>query len=129
MLPDITIVKEACPVLIAIGIELEKENPNLYIKIGRQIGCGCFSDNSVGNIMTHISREIIRHDITWSKIIAIYAVAGGISVDCVRQGKPEFLPIIHKVVANIVEKDLAIWIETSGGWVKKILFYNFQIKK
>ncbi|XP_043480107.1 bcl-2-related ovarian killer protein-like isoform X4 [Leptopilina heterotoma] len=128
LLPDITIVKEACPVLIAVGTELEKEHPNIYVKIGRQVGCGCFSDYSVGNTMTHVSREIIRHDITWSKIIAIYAVAGGISVDCVRQGKPEFLPIIHKVVANIVEKDLALWIETSGGWSAFVSRYRLPPK-
>lgn len=127
VLPDVTVIKEAFPVLVEVGTELEKDHPSLYVKIGRQVGCGCFSDYSVANTMTQVSREIIRHgDITWSKIIAIYAVAGGIAVDCVRQGKPEFLPIIQKVVANIVEKDLAIWIETNGGWVKLFSFKSLN---
>ncbi|XP_033228074.1 bcl-2-related ovarian killer protein-like [Belonocnema kinseyi] len=129
LLPDLAVVSEVSPVLIAIGTELEKVNPNLYVRIGRQTGCGSFSDQTVAVTMTHVSREIIRHgEITWSKIISIYAVAGGIAVDCVRQGKPEYLLVIQKALASVLEQDLAIWIQTNGGWSALVSRYRSSTK-
>ena len=123
-LPDVAVVNVVSPVLLAIGTELEKDHPNLFVRIGRQTGCRSFTDQSVASTMSNISREIIRHgEITWSKIVAIYAVAGGIAVDCVRQGKPEFLPMIQRALADFLEEDLAIWIQSNGDWVNNINCY------
>nr|XP_003707726.2 PREDICTED: uncharacterized protein LOC100876595 isoform X3 [Megachile rotundata] len=118
LLPGGAIVGEVYPELISIGAELEKMHPNLFNRVARQIGCGNFSsEQSASEAIVDVSREMIRNgEMTWSKVIALYAIAGGIAVDCVRQGKPEFLPAIQRGMTDVLEEDLAVWIQANGGW-------------
>lgn len=115
-----TVLSEVYPELIAIGAELEKMHPNLFTRIGRQVGCGAFSSEQTAAEALHdVSREILRFgEMTWSKIIALYAVAGAIAVDCVRQDRPQFIPSIQRAMTEILEEDLASWIQANGGWVR-----------
>lgn len=118
LLPGGSIVGEVYPELISIGAELEKMHPNLFTRIGRQVGCSTFSsEQTASDMLTDVSREMLRNgEMTWSKIIALYAVAGGIAVDCVRQGKPEYLAAIQHGMTDVLEDDLAAWIQANGGW-------------
>lgn len=118
LLPGGAVVGEVYPELISIGAELEKMHPNLFNRVARQIGCGNFSsEQSASEAIVDVSREMIRNgEMTWSKVIALYAIAGGIAVDCVRQGKPEFLPAIQRGMTDVLEEDLAVWIQANGGW-------------
>lgn len=98
LLPGGAVVGEVYPELVSVGAELEKMHPNLFNRVARQIGCGNFSsEQSANEAIVEVSREMIRNgEMTWSKVIALYAIAGGIAVDCVRQGKPEYLPAIQR---------------------------------
>ncbi|XP_029033854.1 apoptosis regulator BAX isoform X2 [Osmia lignaria lignaria] len=118
LLPGGAVVGEVYPELVSIGAELEKMHPNLFNRVARQIGCGSFStEQSACEAIVDVSREMIRNgEMNWSKVIALYAVAGGIAVDCVRQGKPEFLPAIQRGMTDVLEEDLAVWIQANGGW-------------
>ncbi|XP_015608314.1 bcl-2-related ovarian killer protein [Cephus cinctus] len=118
LLPGGSLVGEVYPELTTIGAELEKMHPNLFVRIGRQVGCGHFTtEQSASDALTDVSREMLRNgEMTWSKIVALYAVAGGIAVDCVRQGKPEFLPAIQRGMNEVLEDDLGPWIQANGGW-------------
>ncbi|XP_015121586.1 bcl-2-related ovarian killer protein homolog A [Diachasma alloeum] len=113
-----TVLTEVYPELIALGVELEKMHPNLFTRIGRQVGCGAFSSEQTATEALHdVAREMLRFgEMTWSKIIALYAVAGAIAVDCVRQDRPQFIPSIQRAMTEILEEDLASWIQANGGW-------------
>ncbi|XP_063974106.1 bcl-2-related ovarian killer protein homolog B-like [Diachasmimorpha longicaudata] len=113
-----TIITEVYPELIAIGVELEKMHPHLFTRIARQVGCGGFSCEQTAIEALHdVAREILRYgEMTWSKIIALYAVAGAIAVDCVRQDRPQFIASIQRAMTEILEEDLASWIHANGGW-------------
>ncbi|CAB0034736.1 unnamed protein product [Trichogramma brassicae] len=107
------------PELAALGAELEKMYPELYERVGRQIGCVQFtSKQRVGDALGDIVRELMqRHGgCNWSKIVAIYAVAGGLACDCVRQGNPDFLDAIYEAMENVIEEYIAPWILIRGGW-------------
>ncbi|OAD57909.1 Bcl-2-related ovarian killer protein, partial [Eufriesea mexicana] len=118
LLPGGAVVGEVYPELVSVGAELEKMHPNLFNRVARQIGCGSFSsEQSANEAIVEVSREMIRNgEMTWSKVIALYAIAGGIAVDCVRQGKPEYLPAIQRGMTDVLEEDLAAWIQANGGW-------------
>ncbi|XP_076232793.1 bcl-2-related ovarian killer protein isoform X2 [Calliopsis andreniformis] len=118
LLPGGTVVGEVYPELISVGAELEKMHPNLFNRVARQIGCSSFSsDQSANEAIVDVSREMIRNgEMTWSKVVALYAIAGGIAVDCVRQGKPEYLLAIQRGMTDVLEEDLAAWIQANGGW-------------
>lgn len=129
MLPGGSVVGEVYPELTGVGSELEKMHPNLFVRIGRQIGCSTFSsEQTAAEALTDVSREILRSgEMTWSKIIALYAVAGGIAVDCVRQGKPEFIPAIQRAMTEVLEEDLAAWIQANGGWVSMTVSFLWSV--
>ncbi|CAK9811981.1 Bcl-2-related ovarian killer protein homolog A [Anthophora quadrimaculata] len=118
LLPGGAVVGEVYPELVWVGAELEKMHPNLFNRVARQIGCGSFStEQSASEAIVDVSREMIRNgEMTWSKVIALYAIAGGIAVDCVRQGKPEYLPAVQRGMTDVLEEDLAAWIQANGGW-------------
>ncbi|XP_015434278.1 PREDICTED: bcl-2-related ovarian killer protein-like [Dufourea novaeangliae] len=126
LLPGGAVVGEVYPELISVGAELEKMHPNLFNRIARQIGCSSFtSEKSTSGAIVDVSREMIRNgEMTWSKVIALYAIAGGIAVDCVRQGKPEFLPAIQRGITDVLEEDLAVWIQANGGWSALVTRYR-----
>lgn len=126
-----SLVNEVQQDLLAIGAELEKLQPKFYEKIGRQIGYGTFnSEQRIIEAINDVAREMFRNnECNWPKIVSLYAVAGGMAVDCVRQGKSEFLPAIQKGMGLVLEEDLAAWIQANGGWVgeNKIFFLRFFI--
>ncbi|XP_076160401.1 bcl-2-related ovarian killer protein isoform X2 [Ptiloglossa arizonensis] len=126
LLPGGTVVGEVYPELISVGAELEKMHPNLFNRIARQIGSSNFStEQSATEAVVDVSREMIRNgEMTWSKVIALYAIAGGIAVDCVRQGKPEFLLAIQRGMTDVLEEDLAVWIQANGGWSSLVTRYR-----
>ncbi|XP_074106730.1 bcl-2-related ovarian killer protein isoform X1 [Cotesia typhae] len=115
----LVVVSEVSPVLTNLGAELEKIHPKLYTNIARQIGAGSFSnEQTTMEAIADVSRELLRGgQMTWGKIISLYSVAGGIAVDCVRQGKPEFIGVIQRAMTIVLEEDLASWIQANGGWI------------
>ena len=55
--------------------------------------------------------------ITWGKVVSMYAVAGALAVDCVRQGHPTSVHILVDSLGQFVRKFLAHWLKRRGGWV------------
>lgn len=55
--------------------------------------------------------------ITWGKVVAIYAVAAGLAVDCVRQGHPVVVHAIVDSLGEFVRRNLVPWLKKRGGWV------------
>ena len=55
--------------------------------------------------------------ITWGKVVAMYAVAGALAVDCVRHGHPTTVHIIVDSLGQFVRKFLVQWLKRRGGWV------------
>lgn len=61
---------------------------------------------------------LLAAGITWGKVVAMYAVAGALAVDCVRQGHPSTIHIIVDSLGQFVRKFLAPWLKRRGGWVR-----------
>lgn len=56
--------------------------------------------------------------VTWGKVVSLYAVAGGLAVDCVRHGNPAMVHTIVDCMGEFVRKSLASWLRKRGGWVR-----------
>lgn len=100
-------------------------HPRIYTGVARQIcrnpGGEFQSADTVILLLSAVARDLFRLDITWSKIVSLFAIAGGLSVDCVRQGHPEYLPKLMQSVCEVIEDELVPWINENGGWVGKLL--------
>ncbi|XP_039279201.1 bcl-2-related ovarian killer protein isoform X2 [Nilaparvata lugens] len=121
-LPGGYVVREVFPEMLGVGVELERMHPKLYAGVARQAwssgGCGgvLASDKAASQLLLAIARELLRTEPTWAKVVSLYAVAGGLAVDCVRQGHPEYLGSIVESMGDVLEEDLAVWIADNGGW-------------
>ena len=91
------------------------------------------NEKSIRGVLSSIAQELLKTDITWGKIISLYCVAGGLAVDCVHHGHPEYLFGLIEAMGLVVERDAAPWIAQQGGWVsfycvhQKHLHIIFQI--
>lgn len=104
-----------------LGDELERMHPRVYNGVARQIcrnpGGEFHTAEAINLLLGAVGRELFRIEITWSKVISLFAIVGGLSVDCVRQGHPEYLPKLMESVSEVIEDELVPWINENGGWV------------
>lgn len=117
--------------------ELENMHPRVYTNIARQIsretGGELQTDESAPVLLSAIGRYLFKSDITWSKVVSLFSITGGLAVDCVRQGHPEYLPKLVEGVAEVIEDELVPWISENGGWsgmnnhVKSVVVAEFKI--
>ncbi|KAL9880036.1 BCL2 family apoptosis regulator buffy isoform 3-T7 [Glossina fuscipes fuscipes] len=117
-----TVVREVFPAVLVLGDELERMHPRVYNGIARQIcrnpGGEFQSVDTVNLLLSAVARDLFRLNITWSKIVSLFAIAGGLSADCVRQGHSEYLPKLMESVSDIIEDELVPWINENGGWAR-----------
>ncbi|XP_050043112.1 bcl-2-related ovarian killer protein-like [Dermacentor andersoni] len=97
--------------------ELESSHPDLYQTVTGNIGVHALpSETAVQNVFEAVARELFRNDISWGRIVALYSVSGGLAVDCVKLGHPEYVLGLVQALGLFVERDLATWISQQGGW-------------
>ncbi|XP_013780070.1 bcl-2-related ovarian killer protein-like [Limulus polyphemus] len=112
------------PVLMSVSEELlhvtdllERQNPRLFLSVMDSVGIqSLVSETSMLNLFQAVADEIMRQDISWGRIVALYCVAGGLALDCVRLGHPEYVLNLVQGMGSVIEGDVAAWIVYQGGW-------------
>ncbi|XP_017769675.1 PREDICTED: bcl-2-related ovarian killer protein homolog A-like [Nicrophorus vespilloides] len=114
------VVREVFPGLIGAGIELERMHPKLYTNVARHTsltpGGIIVSDEAAAGLLVAIGHQLFKSDISWGKVISIFAIAGGLAVDCVTQGHSEYINALMDGMEEILRVDLGTWIASNGGW-------------
>lgn len=114
------VVREVFPGLACAGAELERMYPKLYSNVARQSshspGGVLVSDKSAGALLAAIGHDLFKSEITWGKVVSIFAVSGGLAVDCVCQGHPEYMHGLMEGMVEVLEDDLGEWVASNGGW-------------
>ncbi|XP_061550674.1 bcl-2-related ovarian killer protein homolog B [Phycodurus eques] len=105
-------------VLVCLGDELERILPSLYRNVARQLNISVAMETMVSDAFIGVATEIFSTGITWGKVVSMYAVAGALAVDCVRQGHASTVHIIVDSLGQFVRKYLAQWLKRRGGWVE-----------
>ncbi|XP_073705181.1 bcl-2-related ovarian killer protein homolog B [Garra rufa] len=103
-------------VLLKLGDELECMRPYVYRNIAKQLNISVAVEAVVSDAFLSVATEIIVMGITWGKVVAIYAVAAGLAVDCVRQGHPVVVHAIVDSLGEFVHRNLVPWLRKRGGW-------------
>ncbi|MBN3295573.1 BOKA protein, partial [Amia calva] len=115
---------EVSCILLWLGDELEYLRPNIYRNVARQLNITVASENIVSDAFLAVAAEIfstvtvcpLSLGITWGKVVSLYAVAGGLAVDCVRHGYPAMVHTIVDCLGEFVRKSLVTWLKRKGGW-------------
>ncbi|XP_031710316.1 bcl-2-related ovarian killer protein homolog B-like [Anarrhichthys ocellatus] len=105
-------------VLLCLGDELECIQPGLYRNVARQLNISVAMENMVSDAFIGVATEIFSTGITWGKVVSMYAVAGALAVDCVRQGHPSTVHILVDGLGQFVRKFLVPWLKRRGGWAE-----------
>ncbi|KAJ8921045.1 hypothetical protein NQ315_015841 [Exocentrus adspersus] len=109
-----TIVRDVFPGLQCACLELERMYPKLYSNVTRH--SGALLSNGISGILLAVGHYVMRTDPTWGKVVAVFTVAGGLAVDCVRHGHHEQLPTILEDMTELLEDRMAEWVNLNGGW-------------
>lgn len=109
---------EISVVLLCLGDELESIQPSLYRNVARQLNISVAMENAVSDAFIGVATEIFATGITWGKIVAMYAVAGALAVDCVRQSRVNNVHVIVDSLGQLVRKYLVHWLKRRGGWTE-----------
>ncbi|XP_034559769.1 bcl-2-related ovarian killer protein homolog B-like [Notolabrus celidotus] len=116
--PSNAALAEVSMVLLCLGDELECMQPSLYRNVARQLNISVSMENMVSDALIGVATEIFSTGITWGKVVSMYAVAGALAVDCVRQGHPTTVHILVDSLGQFVRKFLVPWLKRRGGWVE-----------
>ncbi|XP_060744324.1 bcl-2-related ovarian killer protein homolog B [Tachysurus vachellii] len=106
----------AALVLLKLGDELENIQPHVYRNIAKQLNISVALEVVVTDAFLAVASEILSLGITWGKVVAIFAVAGGLAVDCVRHQHPAVVLTIEESLGEFVRKSLVPWLRRRGGW-------------
>ncbi|XP_038112897.1 bcl-2-related ovarian killer protein [Culex quinquefasciatus] len=119
--PSCVVVRESFPVLNGMGEELERMHPRLYTNVSRQISLEPWGEltepDSVCYLLHVVAKDLFKTDITWGKVISLFAIAGGLAVDCVRQEHYDYLQQLIEGTTDVIEEDLSAWLVEKGGWL------------
>ncbi|CAL4166375.1 unnamed protein product, partial [Meganyctiphanes norvegica] len=104
------------PRVSGIGQELERNHPKVYGSVTRQLSITLTSDKVARSCLFAVANQVFRTEVTWARIISLFAVAAGLASDCVKQGHPEYVAGLVEVMGLVTERHIAVWIATQGGW-------------
>ncbi|XP_054977708.1 bcl-2-related ovarian killer protein [Sorex araneus] len=107
---------EVSAVLLRLGDELEQIRPSVYRNVARQLHLPLHSEAAVTDAFLAVAAHMFSAGITWGKVVSLYAVAAGLSVDCVRQAQPATVHALVDCLGEFVRKTLATWLRRRGGW-------------
>ncbi|XP_068197573.1 bcl-2-related ovarian killer protein homolog B-like [Antennarius striatus] len=116
--PSSAALSEVSLVLLCLGNELELIQPSLYRNVARQLNISVAMESMVSDAFISVATEIFSTGITWGKVVSMYAVAGALAVDCVRQGHPTTIHILVDSLGQFVRKFLVPWLKRRGGWAE-----------
>ncbi|CAL1262294.1 unnamed protein product [Larinioides sclopetarius] len=97
--------------------ELENLHPKLFQSVASNLGLHNLpSEAAVHNVFAAVAEEIFRGDVSWGRIVALFAMTGALAMDCVKGGHPEYVLGLVQRMGIFVERDVAAWICQQGGW-------------
>lgn len=80
-------------------------------------------------LLTTFGRILFKSsgEITWAKVISLFSVTAGLSVDLVRQNHEDHIPTLIEGFLGVIEDELIPFLSENNGWIS--LHNKLQIKK
>lgn len=109
--------------LCEMGELLEKTYPLVFNNVVEQLNFHLILELVVCDVFNRVCDQIIVSGINWAKIVALYAFAGSLALDCTKYGDARLVKLVSKWMARFTTTRLSPWIRQHGGWVRT--FVNF----
>lgn len=104
----------------------------IYTNVSRQLTTtpSCLENpEDTAVLLTTFGKLLFKSgdDITWGKIISLFSVTAGLSIDLVRQNNEDHIPTLIEGFLGVVEDELIPFLCEHHGWVS--LHNKLQNKK
>lgn len=104
----------------------------IYTNVCRQLTT---SPNSLENpedtavLITTFGRILFKSggEITWAKVVSLFSVTAGLSVDLVRTNHEDHIPTLIEGFLGVIEDELIPFLSENNGWIS--LHNKLQNKK
>lgn len=111
---------------------LEAMHVKIYTNVSRQLSS---SPSSLENpedtaaLLTTFGRILFKSgsEITWAKIVSLFSVTAGLSIDLVRQNHEDHIPTLIEGFLGVIEDELIPFLSENNGWMS--LHNKLQNKK
>ena len=74
-------------------------------------------NNAHGTFVTIVG-ELFRDDVRWGRVVALFAFAGCLAVQCVEKEMPVLVDQVVEWTAAYVDVHLTSWVQQHGNWVR-----------
>lgn len=105
-----------------VGLLLEVCYPRLYTDISRHVNTAWASKSEVQEVFISVSSEILSEGINWARIVALFAFAGALTMECFKKDKKDFVAEIDNWMFEFAALNMVEWIKRKGGWVSANLY-------
>ena len=119
----------ACDVsreLVTVAQKFDKMYPYLFRDVCTYLRINFQTGAQLQTVFTAVATELFRLNITWARVVALFAFAGALVVECVEQGHVNYANVVVDSMQKFTKRRLAAWIVKQGGWVSRIWFNKYM---
>ena len=121
---EATCSQDVFDTLCEMGELLEKSYPLLFNNVVGQLNFRLSLELVVCDVFNRVCDQIIASGISWGRIVALYAFAGALALDCTKYGDARLVKLVSKWMARFTTSRLCPWIRQNGGWVRFCKLFN-----
>lgn len=105
---------------------LIRQRAQLYGPRAYRAGVARYGDKSVGGVITALAGCLFQNasEITWARVVSLFAMAGGLALECIQTGHIERVHTVLDAVEDVCSGPMGEWIVSQGGWVA--LAWHYQ---
>ena len=105
-------------VLLHVGEVLELRHTGVYSDVLHQLNVTWpLTELALKRSFNSFAKNLFSEGVSWARIIALFAFAGGMVVDCVLNSSNMYVPKVKKWTVDYISDELVEWIQARGGWV------------
>ena len=104
-----------------LGQEFEERYNDVFNEMCNQLH---ITPNTAQQTFVAIVNELFSDGVRWGRVVALYAFAGALAVQCVEKEMPVLVPQIADWVTQYINNNLRSWIRENGGWVRSHIYYQ-----
>ena len=112
-------IDDISKVSMYVGECLELRHTNVYTDVLQQLNVRSLAEVNMRRLFMSVAKELFVEGINWSKIISLFAFAGGLAVDCVLNGSSVHVTRVKHWTVDYIEAELLEWVLAQGGWVSR----------
>lgn len=114
-----------CLVMRTLGDEFERRYAEVFHDMSTTLQ---ITPDTASSTFLSVCGELFRGngdqiEIKWGRIVALYAFAGALAVQCVDKEMPQQVSNIAEWVTFYTQTHLSDWIASHGGWVRNFCIF------